>query len=668
MVVSIYKDAYSTSPVNSEYTDILTYIQNGRWKDQVERLRLLPEESYKKEKLSLPAVSFGGVFSQRNNKGLIQYSSLLLIDIDNLTKEEVVKYKDQLSQDTVIHCVFISPSEKGLKLLFRVNEKDPKYHVAYFKSAQKHLEETYALTVDKSGKDISRLCFVSYDPFLHFNPDSEFLRLDAMADVFPKAHYAPVRTLVNMRETVDPQKALEICCGWVEKSGKAYVEGQRNHFLHSVACAMNRVGVMMDDTIDLMMSNFDLAEEEIRHLCRMAYFHNRQEFGVYPLAPEKFTDSPQYIEFTGAGSEIKEDIANMIMSVMTGTKNMALINRISGFYIDGLISHQYADFTNEEKVSIIKEVYDIVKSKKTEVDTQNSLIYESFEEIATIYADSVSRDNKMKMYIDYFDQFNILSPGLFIEVIGLPKTFKSVLVSHIARSNAKGGVPTLMVHGEMSKAQTFERNSISELDIDWKSQKFSERKFDKDYVIGIGETLQAIFKGNLFNVHMRDFTKESICATISKIEATTGKKIELIIIDGITEFDWRGRDEIQAAIYNSMEAKELAKITNACVLGLLHTAGRPDKHYRNTADFARGGNKVIGQADAMLMTSLIVHPDTNLSNNDDIIYIQDIFYLRYEDKRGANGILNCVVNVDPRMRISYRDHHVSQYEIKIDKK
>ncbi len=60
--------------------------------------------------------------------------------------------------------MFLSPSGNGLKLLFKI---DPELHLASFKGIEKYLKETYDLSADPSGKDVSRACFISYDPDLH---------------------------------------------------------------------------------------------------------------------------------------------------------------------------------------------------------------------------------------------------------------------------------------------------------------------------------------------------------------------------------------------------------------------------------------------------------------------------------------------------------------------
>ena len=65
--------------------------------------------------------------------------------------------------------LFRSPSGDGLKWIIRINTAEVS-HAEYFNAVANYLRLTYGLEADKSGKDVSRACFLPYDPEAYINP------------------------------------------------------------------------------------------------------------------------------------------------------------------------------------------------------------------------------------------------------------------------------------------------------------------------------------------------------------------------------------------------------------------------------------------------------------------------------------------------------------------
>ena len=53
--------------------------------------------------------------------------------------------------------------------MFRV-PADASKHAGSYRAVEKHVRELTGVQIDQSGKDIGRLCFMSYDPELYHNP------------------------------------------------------------------------------------------------------------------------------------------------------------------------------------------------------------------------------------------------------------------------------------------------------------------------------------------------------------------------------------------------------------------------------------------------------------------------------------------------------------------
>lgn len=116
-------------------------------------------------------VTFSGLFSKRGDQHLTQHSGLLALDFDHV--ENLNDLKQQLLNDRYFdtRLMFVSPSGDGLKWVISIDVA--KYsHAQYFKAVQNYIYATYGIEVDKSGKDISRACFLPYDSQAVFNPQN----------------------------------------------------------------------------------------------------------------------------------------------------------------------------------------------------------------------------------------------------------------------------------------------------------------------------------------------------------------------------------------------------------------------------------------------------------------------------------------------------------------
>jgi hypothetical protein len=149
---------------------IFALITSDKYKAITEELRAITDvkEARKFKANRFDYVTFSGTFEKRNDKNLLQHSNLLTIDFDHL--ENIQKFKEQLLNDEYFETemLFISPSGDGLKWIIRIDISETS-HSEYFTAVANYIKYTYNIEVDQSGKDVSRACFLPYDPtaFLH---------------------------------------------------------------------------------------------------------------------------------------------------------------------------------------------------------------------------------------------------------------------------------------------------------------------------------------------------------------------------------------------------------------------------------------------------------------------------------------------------------------------
>jgi predicted P-loop ATPase len=205
MKVSIYK---SITDINSQkvsdITAVLDNIKNGVYEDLIHKIRIAPDKKTRaKLKQGLPYITTRGTFSVRNNDNLIKHSGLIAMDFDEL--ENYGDAFNLLINDPYSYAVFMSASGNGICCLVKI---DGKKHLEAFEGLQKYYEVTYKLFIDKACKDLSRPRFLSYDPDLFLNEQSQVFKLYIKKDTkqqikqaeeFTKSHYKSKFELVLSR-------------------------------------------------------------------------------------------------------------------------------------------------------------------------------------------------------------------------------------------------------------------------------------------------------------------------------------------------------------------------------------------------------------------------------------------------------------------------------------
>lgn len=163
----------NTKPFSSiTLFDLYKMIKGDSYKPRTLTLRGIsdPVAASKFKRTSFDYATPSGVFSKRSDPSLIRHSELLILDFDHVA--DIPNLKKILLKDPSFQTemMFISPSGNGLKWLISVDIQIAS-HQNWFKAVAGVLKERHGLEVDKSGKDISRACFIPYDPDVYINPD-----------------------------------------------------------------------------------------------------------------------------------------------------------------------------------------------------------------------------------------------------------------------------------------------------------------------------------------------------------------------------------------------------------------------------------------------------------------------------------------------------------------
>jgi hypothetical protein len=112
--------------------------------------------------------TFSGVFTTLNDKALIKHSGLLCLDFDHLPSVEKLRFQRLQDEYFDTQLLFVSPSGDGLKWIISI-DTTATTHGNYFAAVANYILQTYGVAVDKSGRYLSRACFLPHDPQAFIN-------------------------------------------------------------------------------------------------------------------------------------------------------------------------------------------------------------------------------------------------------------------------------------------------------------------------------------------------------------------------------------------------------------------------------------------------------------------------------------------------------------------
>lgn len=292
------------------YVDVsvaLERIKDGKSKNLVEEIRSAGSKEQRNVlKKGLPSILFSGKFSRRSDNAIMEHSGIICIDFDGFKDNESLQVKrDQLCGDKFSYAVFTSPSGDGIKVLVRI-PKDETNHKNYFLALEKYYN---CEEFDKSCKNVSRVCYESYDPDIYVNELSEVWT--EMIRVSNIVKSSPTIIINDSNEIV---RRLSL---WWNKS-YGMVKGQRNNNLFIFASALNQYGINKDDALNVLMSydDGDMASE-IKTIVWSAYKNTSEYATKFYEDIDKKTDIKNKIlkgvpihEIKDNFNDVDEDIIN----------------------------------------------------------------------------------------------------------------------------------------------------------------------------------------------------------------------------------------------------------------------------------------------------------------------------------------------------------------------
>ena len=261
--------------------EIFDKIQSGVWQKQIEAIRKEEDKDKRKAlKSSLPCVTFSGVFSPRQTSGLKAYNHFVTLDVDIKAKGKISRLKRELMKDWHVAAFFDSPN-RGLKVFVNVTSAPEHHRECAFPIIEMYMTKHYDVEIDSSGKNIDRLCFVSYDPDLFYRDDYVTFPVDTnwrpeIEDWVRTNTGAPEGTVTSY----DSNHIFDTCVRWAEKRF-VYSKGDRNNFLHALACNLNRCGINEMSAINMIHTKYHpKADTGFVNSVKAVYRRNNREYNT----------------------------------------------------------------------------------------------------------------------------------------------------------------------------------------------------------------------------------------------------------------------------------------------------------------------------------------------------------------------------------------------------
>jgi len=306
---NIFLDFYRIIAEMTE-EEIVSAIGSPKYRNTVESVRRIfleqGEKAANEEKKKLPSVTFSANYrGGRSNATLVKYLGYIVIDIDHLSKEELARILQTVRACSYTRIAFISPKGMGLKIIAHTQRPDgtlpdtiqeiEDFHNAAYNKVASFYSQLCQTEIDTSGQDVGRTCLLSYDPGIYFNRDATpfIVKQPPLFYKTQKKKKTPGRkkqetdnnpvseeTALNYHSS---HASLMVTLNYYHNKSEKYTEGNRNNYLHHLACKYNRHGIPDQEAAAFIKSLFtDLPAVETDSLIASAYAHT-EEFNTNKL-------------------------------------------------------------------------------------------------------------------------------------------------------------------------------------------------------------------------------------------------------------------------------------------------------------------------------------------------------------------------------------------------
>ncbi len=302
--ISLFKN-FTKGMGSRTLAQIVKGIRGDHYKETILEIRDLvgmgDKEKADQLKKGLVAFTVSGLFEGGRRLSFLKtYNPFVILDIDKLDPDVLPDLVLKIQQIEFTKVAFISPSGRGLKIIVEV-DSEMKNHKAAYRQVMKFYQKNLIIEIDKSGSDISRLCFMSHDPEVYFNEKSTVFKVvksnrDITQSSTPSPDFNPRRAPDLSEEpgtlNMNYPQAFAVCV--TQTNAKMVFEvGNRNNYIYQLSAFCCRAGIPLEVAIEESKKGFDFDCQEMERTIRSAYdWQSPSLRSGFSSAPEKPLKGP----------------------------------------------------------------------------------------------------------------------------------------------------------------------------------------------------------------------------------------------------------------------------------------------------------------------------------------------------------------------------------------
>ncbi len=307
LMVSVFNNIWDTDngnlTKNCDVKTILDIIRTGDYgiADKINAIRnTVTKEQRDELKKHLFVITWQGIFSRKNNNGCESLSSLVCIDIDHQSGQDLVGIKQTISSWPFVLAFFTSPSGDGLKVIISTDNYSIDDYGNCYRQVEKLFTDAFGIKPDSRCEDLSHPCYISYDPGIYYNPNAtswhyehkpEFDRIleqqshqgsndGTVLELSPYDKFMAQMNKIRCPLT-DEQIITILDIRW-SKFPKNYQDGHRTKSVFAQACGLCKAGIEMEKALDYLKSKFlptGFNEDKVERAVYNAYDRNQHLYG-----------------------------------------------------------------------------------------------------------------------------------------------------------------------------------------------------------------------------------------------------------------------------------------------------------------------------------------------------------------------------------------------------
>lgn len=470
-LISIYKNFADTNDKDFAVDDFLNGVKQGKWQDAILKVRTITDKKERDlEKKKCPMVTVSGSFAGRKDNSIRKHSGLIAIDIDKIDNPNAVK--ELVASDRYVYSAFISISGTGLCLIFKI---DGTKHAEAFEGIGAYLYETYQLIIDQSCKNVSRSRFVSYDPYLVYNPNALLFK-----KYLPKKKAKPANHVVFVQSDFDEiitqmyNRGVNICedyAGWIQTAYALISEfgengGKYFHTLSSLSSKYNAEDT--DKQFDACLKNHADGKSKTAHIGSIYYHAKQAGIDIYSARTKEIIRAT--ISQTKAGMD-SNGVANYLQKFqqITAKESLPIIEQAIAkqieFHSDNIIEdiQSYLQSYQLRKNTITRNVESVGKPID---DSDINSIFIDLKSVndkmtkdlvcSVIFSNRIEQYNPIKSFLSEYDgetlteahNLTLLIRSIKSDTVNYDKWLTKWLVSLIASAYGHYSPLTLVLAGE----------------------------------------------------------------------------------------------------------------------------------------------------------------------------------------------------------------------------